>query len=30
MKRSLHEKVIRDLLFPGQVFGWLREFGYRW
>lgn len=29
-KRRLHEKVFWDLLFPGQVFGWLRAMGYKW
>lgn len=29
-KRCLHEKVFWDLLFPGQVLGWLRELGYKW
>jgi len=29
-KRRLFEKVIWDLFFPGQVFRWLRELGYKW
>lgn len=29
-KRRLHEKVIWDLLFPWEVYGWLRKMGYKW
>lgn len=29
-KRRLFEKVVWDLFFPGQVFRWLRDMGYKW
>lgn len=29
-KRALFQRVIWDLIFPGQIYGVLRKLGYKW